>query len=66
MTTREKYSHAIADTAKEQRRKDADARLEARKQRGDKGQLAKLDAEGWNANKERARINNQPAEVDNG
>lgn len=53
---RKRYSHAIADKAKKQRRKDAEARAEARRQRGNKEQLARLDAGGWAAKKERARI----------
>ena len=56
MTIREHYSHAIADKHKDGKRKDADARQQARKQRSNKQQLAKLDADGRIAKKERARL----------
>jgi len=54
---RKKYSHAIADKHKEQKREEAEARQQIRKQRTDKQQLQKLNAEGWTAKKERARLN---------
>ena len=56
MTIREHYSHKIADEKKRQKRKESDIRLQARKQRSNKQQLAKLDAGGWVAKKERARL----------
>lgn len=59
MTTRpvrKNYSHKIADEHKKRRRKEAEIRLQARKQRGDKGQLAKLNAASRGAKKERKRI----------
>ena len=59
MTIREKYSHAIADAAKKQRRIEAEERQQVRKQRSNKQQLTKLDAGGFAAKKERARLEKQ-------
>lgn len=56
MTVREHYSHAIADKHKDKKHKDADVRQQARKQRNGKQQLAKLDAGGYTAKKERTRL----------
>lgn len=56
MAVREKYSHAKADRYKGKKRKEAEARTEARAARTDKQQLAKLDAEDWKATKERKRL----------
>lgn len=54
---REKYSHAIADAKKRRKRAEAEARQEERNQRSTAAQLAKLDAFGYAAIKERARLN---------
>ena len=56
MTKREHYSHAIADEHKKRRHKEAEIRLQTRKQRTDKQQLAKLDAGKYAAKKERIRL----------
>lgn len=56
MTIRERYSHAIADDHKKKKREEAKTRQQARKQRTNEQQLAKLDKEGWTAKKERARL----------
>jgi len=56
MTIREQYSHAIADKHKDKKREDATVRQKAREQRSNKQQLAKLDANGYTAKKERARL----------
>jgi len=56
MAIREHYSHAIADKHKEKKRKDADARQQARKQRSSRQQLVKLDTGGYVAKKERTRL----------
>ena len=56
MTIRERYSHAIADRHKDKKREDAFVRQKARKQHSSKQQLAKLDAGGYTAKKERAKL----------
>lgn len=56
MTVRERYSHAIADKHKDKKREDAIVGQKARKQRNNKQQLVKLDAGGYIAKKERARL----------
>ena len=56
MAIREHYSHAIADKHKDKKREDAIVRQETRKQRSNKQQLARLDAGGYAAKKERARL----------
>ena len=56
MAIREHYSHAIADKYKDGKRKDADARQQIRKQRSNKQQLAKLDAGGYIAKRERVKL----------
>lgn len=53
---REHYSHKIADEKKKRKHKEADVRLQVRKQRSSEQQLAKLDKEGRIAKKERARL----------
>ena len=53
---REKYSHAIADKHKDGKRKDVDARQQIRNQRDNTQQLAKLDAGGYTAKKERTKL----------
>ncbi len=53
---REHYSFAIADTHKKKKRQQAETRQEARKQRTNDQQLAKLDKEGRIAKKERKRL----------
>lgn len=53
---RERYSHKIADEKKKRKRKEADIRLQTRKQRSNEQQLAKLDKEGRIAKKERLRL----------
>lgn len=56
MAIRERYSHAIADSHKTRKRKEAIVRQELRKGRSNKQQLAKLDASGYKATKERAKL----------
>lgn len=56
MAIRERYSHAIADSHKAKKHKEAIARQELRKQRNDKQQLQKLGISGWAAKKERKRL----------
>ena len=56
MTIRERYSHTIADKHKDKKREDAIVRQGTRKQRNNKQQLAKLDAKGYIAKRERARL----------
>jgi len=56
MTKREKYSHTIADEHKDKKRKEALVRDELRKQRSTTQQIQKLDAGGWTAKKERAKL----------
>ena len=56
---RKNYSHVIADENKKRKRKHAEARQELRNNRSPEQQLAKLDAEGWGAKKERARLMKQ-------
>ena len=56
MSIRERYSHTIADKQKDIKHQEADERLKLRKQRSSKQQLAKLDAGGYIATKERARL----------
>jgi len=56
MTTREHYSHVIADKHKDKKRQEADERQKQRKQRSNKQQLAILDVGGYTAKKERARL----------
>lgn len=53
---REHYSYKIADEKKKRKRKEADERLQARKQRSNEQQLAKLDKGGRIAKKERMRL----------
>jgi hypothetical protein len=59
MAVRENYSHKKADEAKRTRRKEAEARQEIRNSRTNVQQLAKLDAGGFAAKKERARLCSQ-------
>lgn len=56
MAVRERYSHAKADNQKKMKRKEAEARVEARASRTDEQQLAKLDAGSYTATKERNRL----------
>lgn len=56
MAIRERYSHTIADRHKDKKCEDAIVRQKARKQRNSKQQLAKLDAGGHIAKKERVRL----------
>ena len=56
MTTRERYSHTIADKHKDKKREDVIVRQKARKQRSSKQQLTKLDVGGYIAKKERAKL----------
>ena len=56
MTVREHYSHTIADKHKDKKHEDAIVRQQVRKQRDNKQQLAKLDAGGYIAKRERARL----------
>lgn len=56
MTVREHYSHAKADAQKARRHKEADERAAARARRSNKQQLAKLDAGGYTAKRERAKL----------
>ena len=56
MAIRERYSHAIADAHKTLKRKEATARQGLRKGHSNKQQLAKLDASGWGAKKERRKL----------
>lgn len=56
MTIREHYSHSIADDHKKKKRQEAETRQQARKQRTNEQQLAKLDKGGRIAKKERARL----------
>ena len=56
MAIREYYSHTIADKHKDKKRKEAATRQQARKQRNSKQQLAKLDAGGYIAKKERGKL----------
>jgi len=53
---RERYGHKIADEKKKRKHKEADAQTQARSQRSNEQQLAKLDKEGRIAKKERARL----------
>lgn len=53
---REHYSHAIADAAKKERREQAEVRQAARDKRSNAKQIAKLNASGYVAKKERARL----------
>lgn len=53
---RKKYSHAIADAKKAQKRQESEARQEARSKLTDEQQLARLDKNGHSAKKERARL----------
>lgn len=52
------YSHAIADAAKNQRRKDAQDRQAARDERSNVEQITRLDAGRYAAKKERRRLKN--------
>lgn len=56
MAVRERYSHAIADSQKKMKRKEAEVRAEARADRSDEQQLQRLDAGGWAATKEKKRL----------
>ena len=56
MAVRENYSHKKADEAKRTRRKEAEARQEIRNGLTNAEQIAKLDASGHTAKKERARL----------
>ena len=56
MTIRERYSHTMADEHKKKKRKEAEARQQARKQRTNEQQLTKLDKEGQIAKKERTKL----------
>ena len=57
MTIREHYSHAKADAQKAERHKEADKRAVIRAERTTVQQLARLDAGGYTAKKERSRLN---------
>ena len=57
MTIREHYSHAKADAQKTERHKEANERAAVRAKRTTAQQLARLDAGGYVAKKERARLN---------
>ena len=54
--TREHYSHKIADAKKNQKRIEAKERQQLRNKRSNKEQITKLDAGGYKATKERARL----------
>ena len=56
MTIREHYSHAKADAQKVQRRKEADKRAATRAERTTAQQLARLNAGGYAAKRERNRL----------
>ena len=56
MTIREHYSHAKADVQKAERHKEADKRAAIRVERTTAQQLARLDAGGYAAKRERARL----------
>lgn len=56
MVVRERYSHAIANEKKKRKRKGAESRQQQRNSRSNAQQLNKLDAGGWAAVKERARL----------
>jgi len=56
MAVRERYSYAKADKQQKLKQKEAEARTELRVARTDEQQLAKLDAEGRIATKERAKL----------
>lgn len=53
---RKRYSHAIADKAKDKRREEAKERQQTRNQRSNKQQLAKLDTGGYAAKRERGKL----------
>lgn len=53
---RKKYSHAIANEHKEQKRKEAEVRQIIRSKRTNAQQLAKLNAGGFVVKNERARL----------
>lgn len=53
---RKRYSHARADEAKKTRRMEAEQRQQERNKRSNQQQTAKLDAGGYAAKKERARL----------
>ncbi len=54
--TRERYSHAVADQHKAEKREQADERAVTRTKRTTKQQLARLDAGSYAAKRERARL----------
>ena len=54
--TREHYSHTIADQHKAEKRKQATERIQTRANRTIKQQLARLDAGGYAAKRERNRL----------
>lgn len=56
MAVKEHYSHAKADRHKENKRKEAEERMEARAGRSDEAQLQKLDIAGHKATKEKKRL----------
>ena len=56
MTIREHYSHAKADAQKAERHKKANERAAVRAKRTNAQQLARLDAGGYAAKKERTRL----------
>ncbi len=56
MTIREKYSHRIADTKKAKRRTEAEVRQKISDGISNAERIAKLDAGGYRAIKERARL----------
>ena len=56
MTIREHYSHAKADAQKTERRKEANERAAIRVKRTTVQQLARLDAGGYAAKRERNRL----------
>ena len=53
---RKRYSHTIADKAKDKRRMEAEERQQARSQHSNKQQLAKLDTGGYAAKRERGKL----------
>jgi len=56
MAIREKYSHRIADAKKAKKRTEAEARQKTSDNISNAEQIAKLDAGGYRAIKERAKL----------
>ncbi len=56
MAIREKYSHKVADAKKIRKREGAEVRQKAREARSDKDQITILNAGGFRATKERAKL----------